>query len=152
MAKPKLAHSAEKLEDSAVKIERGTERMERDSARMELSADRRTELAANRTIFAAERSYAAWVRTGLVAMASGVGAKPALSGLLPDWLIGLTGSVLVMFSVFCFVAAIWRQLYPGPPPPQPDAKRVHPGLLVLLNGFLALVSVACLIGIWFGRA
>ena len=34
------------------------------------SADRRTELAADRTVFAAERTYAAWVRTGLVALAS----------------------------------------------------------------------------------
>jgi putative membrane protein len=151
MAQPKLAHSAEKLKDSAVKMERGTERMARDTARMEFSADRRTELAADRTIFAAERTYAAWVRTGLVAMASGVGAKPALSGLVPNWLIGLTGTVLVLFSVFCFVAAVWRQLYPGPPPPKPDAKRLHPAWLVLLNGFLALVSIACLVGIWFGR-
>jgi putative membrane protein len=151
MAQPKLAHSAEKLKDSAVKMERGTERMARDTARMEFSADRRTELAADRTIFAAERTYAAWVRTGLVAMASGVGAKPALSGLLPNWLIGLTGTVLVLFSVFCFMAAVWRQLYPGPPPPVPDAKRLHPIWLVLLNVFLALVSIACLIGIWFGR-
>jgi putative membrane protein len=151
MAQPKLAHSAEKLKDTAVKMERGTERMARDTARMEFSADRRTELAANRTMFAAERTYAAWVRTGLVAMASGVGAKPALSGLLPNWLIGLTGTVLVLFSVFCFAAAVWRQLYPGPPPPVPDAKRLHPALMVLLNGFLALVSIACLVGIWFGR-
>jgi putative membrane protein len=151
MAQPKLAHSAEKLKDTAVKMERGTERMARDTARMEFSADRRTELAANRTMFAAERTYAAWVRTGLVAMASGVGAKPALSGLLPNWLIGLTGTVLVLFSVFCFAAAVWRQLYPGPPPPVPDAKRLHPALMVLLNSFLALVSIACLIGIWFGR-
>lgn len=151
MAQPKLAHSAEKLKDTAVKMERGTERMARDTARMESSADRRTELAANRTMFAAERTYAAWVRTGLVAMASGVGAKPALSGLLPDWLIGITGTVLVLFSVFCFAAAVWRQLYPGPPPPLPDAKRMHPALLIVINGFLALVSVACLIGIWFGR-
>lgn len=151
MAQPKLAHSAEKLKDTAVKMERGTERMARDTARMESSADRRTELAANRTMFAAERTYAAWVRTGLVAMASGVGAKPALSGLLPDWLIGITGTVLVLFSVFCFAAAVWRQLYPGPPPPLPDAKRMHPALLIVINGFLALVSIACLIGIWFGR-
>jgi putative membrane protein len=151
MAQPKLAPSAEKLKDTAVKLERGTERIERSSARVEDSADRRTELAANRTIFAAERTYAAWVRTGLVAMASGVGAKPALSGLLPDWLIGITGTVLVLFSVFCFAAAVWRQLNPGPPPPQPDVKRLHPAWLVLINSFLALVSIACLIGIWFGR-
>jgi len=118
---------------------------------MEFSADRRTELAANRTIFAAERTYAAWVRTGLVAMASGVGAKPALSGHLPDWLIVLTGTVLVLFSVFCFLAAVWRQLDPGPPPPKPDAKRIHPAWLVVFNGFLAFAAIASLIGIWFGH-
>lgn len=151
MAKPKLVENAEKLKDSAKHIERGTERIEKSTARVEDSADRRTELAADRTVFAAERTYAAWVRTGLVAMASGVGAKPALSGLVPDWLIGLTGTVLVLFSVFCFAAAVWRQLYPGPPPPVPDAKRLHPALLILVNGFLALVSIACLVGIWFGR-
>jgi putative membrane protein len=145
MAQPqKVERSAEKLKDSAVQ-------MEGSAVRMEYSADRRTELAADRTVFAAERTYAAWVRTGLVAMASGVGAKPALSGLVPDWLIGVTGTALVLFSVFCFAAAVWRHLYPGPPPPTPDAKRMHPALLILVNGFLALVSIACLIGIWFGH-
>jgi len=151
MATPELVQNANKLKESADKIERGTQRMAVDTALMEMSADRRTELAANRTLFAAERTYAAWVRTGLVAMASGVGAKPALSGLVPDWLIGVTGTVLVLFSLFCFAAAVWRNLYPGPPPPVPDAKRLHPALLLLVNGFLALVSIACLIGIWFGR-
>ena len=151
MPEAKISKSAEKLKNTAVKLERGTERIEKSTARVEDSADRRTELAADRTLFAAERTYAAWVRTGLVAMASGVGAKPALSGLIPDWLIGVTGTVLVLFSVFCFAAAVWRHLYPGPPPPVPDAKRMHPALLIMINGFLALVSIACLIGIWFGR-
>jgi uncharacterized membrane protein YidH (DUF202 family) len=31
--------------------------------------------AADRTVFAAERTYAAWVRTGLAALASGVGPR-----------------------------------------------------------------------------
>jgi putative membrane protein len=149
---PKIDKSADKLEDSAARMKSSAAHMERDTARMETSADRRTELAADRTVFAAERTYAAWVRTGLVAMASGVGAKPALSGLIPDWLIGVTGSILVLFSVFCFGAAVWRNLYPGPPPPMPDAKRLHPALLVAFNGVLALASIAALIGIWFGRA
>ena len=151
MQEAKLARKAEELEETAQKVERGTARMARGTLHMEVSADRRTELAANRTIFAAERTYAAWVRTGLVAMASGVAAKPALSGHLPDWLIGLTGTVLVLFSVFCFIAAVWRQLDPGPPPPKPDAKRMHPAWLLVLNGFLALAAVASLIGIWFGH-
>jgi hypothetical protein len=62
-----------------------------------------------------------------------------------------TGSLLVLFSAFCFAAAVWRDLYPGPPPPEPDTPRIHPWLLVAVNGFLALVAIAALIGIWFGR-
>jgi inner membrane protein YidH len=143
MAEPKFARSAEKLKDSA-------ERMARDSARMEFSADRRTELAADRTVFAAERTYAAWVRTGLVAMASGIGARPLLAGVVADWLIVTTGSVLVLFSAFCFGAAVWRNFY-RPVPPMPGAARIHPAVLIGLNGFLILVAFAALVDILFGR-
>ena len=81
------------------------------------SADRRTELAADRTVFAAERTYAAWVRTGLVALASGIGAKKLLEGVVPGWMIIGFGTVLVLFSAFCFVAGVWRQVFVGAPPP-----------------------------------
>ena len=124
--------------------------MERSTARVEDSADRRTELAADRTIFAAERTYAAWVRTGLVAIASGIGAKAFMTDTLPEWLIITTGSVFMLFSVFCFSAAVWRHLYPGPPPPMPDAPRIHSAVLIFINAILVMVSIAALIGIWFG--
>jgi putative membrane protein len=116
------------------------------------SADRRTELAANRTVFAAERTYAAWVRTGLASLASGIGAQKLLEGVVPDWMIVSTGSVLVLFSAFCFAAAVWRQLFQGAAPPQPDVQRIPPLLFLIFNGFLALVSLAALFGLWFGRA
>ena len=116
-----------------------------------VGADRRNELAADRTVFAAERTYAAWVRTGLAALASGVGAKKLLAGVIPEWAIWGVGTVLVLFSAFCFGAAVWRQLFPGPPPPKPDAARIPPALLVAVNGFLVLVALAALVSIWFGR-
>ncbi len=119
--------------------------------RTEDSADRRTELAANRTVLAAERTYAAWVRTGLMSLAAGVGAKTTLGGVLPEWIVVLTGSVLVTFAAFCFVAAVWRELSPGTPPPRPDVHRLPRALLFALNGFLALVALAVLFGVWFGR-
>ena len=119
--------------------------------RTEASADRRTELAANRTVLAAERTYAAWVRTGLAALASGIGAKKLLVGVVPDWMIVSTGSVLILFSAFCFAAAVWRQIFTGSQPPHPDVQRIPPFLLVLFNGFLALVSLAALFGLWFGQ-
>src|SRR5438477_9051875 len=90
------------------------------------SAERTTELAADRTVFAAERTYAAWVRTGLFALASGVGAKALLSEVVPEWMIFATGSVLVLFSAFCFGAAVWRHLDPGVPPPRADVSRIPP--------------------------
>lgn len=151
-AQRKVENTAEKLTDSAVQMEESAVQMERDTARMERRADRRTELAADRTVFAAERTYAAWVRTGLVAMASAVGAKAALSGVLPEWLVIATGTMLVLFAAFCYGAAVWRNLFPGPPPPVPDVPRIHSGVLVFLNGFLVLIALAALFGIWFGRA
>ena len=152
MARPKIVENSEKLKDSAVHIKGSVEELERGSMRMEYSADRRTELAADRTVFAAERTYAAWVRTGLVAIASGVGAKTLLEGIVPQWLVLLTGSVLVLFSAFCFGAAVWRNFYHPAPPPQPDARRIHPAVLIGVNGFLILVALAALIGIWLTRA
>jgi putative membrane protein len=141
---PTLQRSGQKLADSAEKIKDSTYRVED-------SAERTTQLAADRTVFAAERTYAAWVRTGLLAMASGIGAKALLEELLPQWLIIATGSVLVLFSAFCFGAAVWRHLYPGVPPPRIDVSRIPPWMLIAVNGFLALVALAALVGIWFGR-
>lgn len=131
-----LASSAEKLRESA---DRQTE-----------SADRRTELAADRTILAAERTYAAWVRTGLAALASGIGARALLTDVVPDPLIWATGSVLVLFSAFCFIAAVWRQMLSVGPPP-PDMKRLPPWLLILVNALLLVTAFAALIGIWLPR-
>jgi putative membrane protein len=132
-AQARLANSAERLKQSA---EQQTD-----------SADRRTELAADRTILAAERTYAAWVRTGLAALASGIGARALLKGLVPVWLVGATGSILILFAATCFMAAVWRQML-RVAPPRPDAPRIPAWLLVALNGFLLLVSLAALVGIW----
>jgi putative membrane protein len=92
------------------------------------------------------------VRTGLVALASGIGAKKLLAGLVPEWMIITTGSLLILFSAFCFVAGVWRNLNVGAPPPHPDVKQIPPYLLLAVNGFLALVAAASLIGVWFGTS
>jgi putative membrane protein len=113
--------------------------------------DRRNELAADRTVYAAERTYAAWVRTGLAAMASGVGAKKLLEGVIPEWAILATGSVLVLFATFSFAVGIWREVVPGPPPPRGFVRRIHPALIVIFNICLLAVSLAALASILFGR-
>ena len=118
----------------------------------EAGPDRRTVLAADRTIYAAERTYAAWMRTGLTALASGIGAKALLADVVPEILIVTTGTILVVFSAFCFVVAVIREFNPGPPPPEPDIKKIPSVLLVAVSGFLVIVSFATLLGVWFGRS
>jgi putative membrane protein len=140
------------LQRKAAKLEHSAGTLERSADNLADSADRRTELAADRTIFAAERTYAAWVRTGLIAFASGVGARKLLEDVVPAWMGTLNASLLILFSAFCFAAAVWRNLYPGPPPPVPDARRIHPGVLILVNGVLVIVSLTAWVGIMFGPA
>ncbi|MBV8524998.1 MAG: DUF202 domain-containing protein [Acetobacteraceae bacterium] len=98
------------------------------------STDRRTELAADRNVLADERTYAAWVRTEFTALAAGVGAKKVLGGVLPNWAILATGTVVVLFGAFCFIAAIWREIWAGAPPPQPDVRHLPRLVLISVNG------------------
>src|SRR3954466_13932543 len=132
----KVADSAKKLKESSVRIED--------------SADRRTELASNRTALAAERTYSAWIRTGLFALASGAGAKSVLIGLMPGWIILADSSALIVFSIFCYVAAVWRISNSGAARPAPDIPRIDGRALIAMSAFLSLVSLAALFGVWFG--
>jgi len=120
------------------------------AVRTKSAAERATELAADRTLFAAERTYAAWVRTGLVGLASGVGSKKLLDGAVPPWMVLGTGTVLLLFSAFCFGAGVWRQLVVGTAPPEPDVHQLPPALLAAINGFLALVVLTAMVGLWIG--
>jgi putative membrane protein len=146
-----VKQTAKVVENHSRKIADSAKELEHSSSRIESSADHTTRLAADRTILAAERTYAAWIRTGLFALASGVGARALLTGVLPEWLIKADASMLIAFSVFCFGAAIWRHLNPGPPPPRPAVRQIPSALLVTVSSFLALVSLAALIGIWAAR-
>jgi putative membrane protein len=132
----KVADSAKKLKESTVRIED--------------SADRRTELASNRTALAAERTYSAWIRTGLFSLASGAGAKGVLAGLMPMWIVIADSGALIVFSIFCFCAAVWRFERSGATRPDPDVPRIDARILVAMSAFLSIVSLAALWGVLFG--
>src|SRR6478672_9524001 len=138
-----VAKQSRKVADSAAETKQA-------AAAIETSADLSTRLAADRNILAAERTYAAWVRTGLFALASGIGARALLHGVLPEWLVLADATMLIAFSIFCFGAAIWRHLDPGPLVQAPKLGRIPGPVLIAVNGFLALVSLAAIVGIWFG--
>lgn len=139
------------LKKTSETIKQDSRALKETTAGMNDSADRRTELAADRTVLAAERTYASWVQLALGSLAAGVGAKTALGNVLPEWMIVATGTMLVVLSMFCLAAAVYRQIFTGAPPPRPDVKRIPPHIFVVINGFLGIVCLFALAGIWFGR-
>jgi putative membrane protein len=92
------------------------------------------------------------VRTGLAALATGVGARALLAGTLPSWFGAVTGSGLIIFSAFCFTAAVWRELTTGASMPGADVQRLPVALLLAINGFLVVIALAALVGIWLLKA
>ena len=146
-----IKESAAEVKVSAQRMKASTEDMKASTEEMKDSADRRTELAADSTVLAAERTYASWVQLGLGSLAAGLGAKKLLDGVVPEWMIIIQGTLLVLFSAFCFGAAVWRQFAPGVPPPRPDVRRIPPHILMAVNAFLVIVAFSALLSIWFGR-
>jgi inner membrane protein YidH len=86
------------------------------------------------------------VRTGLLALAGGIGAR-ALKDV-PNWLVLANGTLLIGFSLFCFGAAVWRHFHPGPPPPSPSVKVMPWPALVVANGVLSMIAVGALVVLW----
>ena len=128
------------------KIEHSARVMQASAVEQVDSADRRNDLAADRTVLAAERTYVAWMRTGLAALAFGIGARALLKDIVSDWLSVSTGCLIVLFGGFCFVAAVWRELLPDIRP-QPSMRRLPAWILISVNGFLVLVSLAAFVGL-----
>lgn len=139
-----VAKQAEAVTKSASAMEASAGAVEQSAQELTESADRRTILAADRTLLAAERTYAAWTRTGLVALASGIGARAFVEAHVPVWLAIFAGSVMIAFAVFCFAAAAWRQ-FQVVRHPSPDAKSVPPFILAVFGVLMSVVALAALV-------
>ena len=87
----------------------------------------------------------------VTSLAAGVGAKAALGQVMGEALVLAAGSVLVLFNAFLLCCGRVRELFPGPPPPHPDVRRMPAALLIAVNGFLTQVAFAALVGIWVAR-
>jgi putative membrane protein len=142
------ATTGKELRKEKAEFKKTADRIQERTAELADAADRRTILATDRTYLASERTYAAWMRTALAALASGVGARTLMHEILPDLVAKISGSALVVFALFCLVAAVWRQIQGVQPPPHPDIKPIPHTLLLPTNAVLALVAIVVLAGIW----
>lgn len=142
------APKTRELRQQTAEIKHSAKAVEQSAVELTDSADRRTQLAGDRTLLAAERTYAAWIRTGLAALAGGIGAMALVRDILPQWVGQVTGTVLIVFAGFCFVAAVWREVRGAGILGHEDLHAIPKAVLMPLNGFLLLVAIAALVGIW----
>jgi putative membrane protein len=109
--------------------------------------DGRTRLAEDRTVLANERTYTAWVRTGLAALAAGVGFEKFLTGAMPDWIVRTIAIILILFSFCAFFLAIWHYTHLGLKLKNAEIRTPPIKSLMLLTAALCMASLLALAGI-----
>lgn len=109
------------------------------------SADRQTQWARQRTAMAVERTFAAWIRTGLAALAFGIAVR-GLRVDSPSGLAQVAESGLILFAAICFLAGIirWNSMTIADVHDPSPVLRLMPAMGFVLLGS----SAAALFDIW----
>jgi putative membrane protein len=68
-------------------------------------AEDRTDLAEDRTVLANERTFAGWMRTGMAAVAIGLGFNALFEMLEPSWVPKAIATGFLLIGAFIFIAA-----------------------------------------------
>lgn len=115
-------------------------------------APRREEPHANyamdRTVLANERTYAAWVRTGLTALAAGVAIEKFMVDVIPGWGIRSIAVILICFSALSFSLAAWRYTHLGIKLADADVKAVPAAVTTGASLVLVVCALIALAGLW----
>lgn len=110
--------------------------------------DDRTGYALDRTVLANERTYAAWIRTGLTALAAGVAIEKFMVDAMPGWTIRSIAIILIVYSVAAFVMAAWRYSHLGIKLVHIDVKAVPAAVTTGASALLVVCSLLALAGLW----
>jgi putative membrane protein len=71
-------------------------------------AEEQTDWADERARLARERTFSAWMRTGLAAVATGIGMARLLVAVEPRWLVQMMDVIFVMAGGVLFGLGFWR--------------------------------------------
>lgn len=112
------------------------------------TGEKTVEYALDRTVLANERTFAAWLRTGLAALAAGVAVEKFLVEVLPEWGIRGIAMLLIVFSALAFALAGWRYTHLGIKLGRIDVKMVPASLTTLLSVLLVLCSALAFVSLW----
>lgn len=97
------------------------------------------DLSIDRTVLANERTYAAWIRTGLAGMVTGLAIEKFMVELMPNWSIHLIAELLLVLSAVAFLVAAWRYTHLSVKI-APDVQRI-PDRMVLTSALLLAGAV-----------
>ena len=100
--------------------------------------------ARDRTGLANERTFAAWIRTGIAALAGGLAIAKFLLGTAPDWGLRAVAALLVVFSFAAFIVAGWRYSHLHVRMAHLDVQALPKSLVMLLSLALAACSLVAM--------
>jgi inner membrane protein YidH len=106
------------------------------------------EYSIDRTVLANERTYAAWIRTGLTALAAGIAVEKLLAGIMAAWSIRGIAVILILYSALAFCLAAWRYTHLGIPLARADVKAVPVIVTTGASVALVLCSLLAFIDLW----
>ena len=107
-----------------------------------------TALALDRTVLANERTFQAWIRTGLSALAAGLGVAKFLQDAMPLWMLLTIAVVLIVLSIAAFLQASWRYTHLHLRIADLDVDATPLWLVKMISFMLAGCSVLALFGIF----
>ncbi len=118
--------------------------------RWKMSKDKFTELhhAERNTLLAYERTYAAWVRTGLTALAAGLGLEKLFSGTIPFLLMRSLTFMLIFLSMIAFISSALTYLEVKKIPFVRGELTTSPYLLTSLSLLMVFLCILILYSIW----
>jgi inner membrane protein YidH len=111
-------------------------------------AGERTGYALDRTVLANERTYAAWIRTGLTALAAGIAIEKFMAGVIPGWGTRSIAAILILIGAVSFFVAAWRYMHLGVRIGRADVKAVPAALTTAASVLLIVCALIALFGLW----
>lgn len=108
----------------------------------------RPDLATDRTVLANERTYAAWIRTGITALAAGVAIEKFMVNAMPSWTIRIIAAILILYSAVAFIIGAWRYSHLGVKIAEVDVKSIPKIVTHAASALLVICSLLALAGLW----
>ncbi len=103
--------------------------------------------ARDQVVLANERTYAAWIRTGLALLVSGLAVERFMLDAMPSWSVHVIAVILTLLAAIAFLVAGWRYTHLSLRL-APDVPRIPSRWVVASAVMLAFVCLLSALALW----